>query len=121
MHIKAFDYDFTICRLRDMSEVDFEDEFCFFSKTDNEISLVCRTEKTPLNTEKRDDGWKGFRIDMVLDFTLTGILADISDVLAKNEIGIFAVSTYDTDYIFTKEENFEPALDVLAEHGYDLF
>ncbi len=121
MYLKAFDIDFTVCRLKDASEVDFDDEFCFFAKTDEELSLVCPTENVPENTEKREDGWKCFRIDAVLDFSLTGILADISNLLAENGIGIFAVSTYNTDYIFTKEENFEIALDLLGDHGYDLF
>ncbi len=121
MYIKAFDIDFTVCRLKNTSEINPDSEFCFFARTDEEISLVCPTEKVPKNTEKREDGWKCFRIDAVLDFSLTGILADISELLSENNIGIFAVSTYNTDYIFVKEDNFELAIDLLCEHGYDMF
>jgi hypothetical protein len=64
----------------------------------------------PDNTIDRDDGWKAFRIVGVLDFSLIGILAKISRILATNEIGIFAVSTYNTDYILTKEENFNKSI-----------
>ena len=53
-----------------------------------------------------------------LDFSLIGILACISEVLASNRISIFAVSTFNTDYIFTKEEQFEKALNVLKVAGY---
>ena len=55
-----------------------------------------------------------------MDFSLIGILAKISKVLASNEIGIFAISTYNTDYILTKEENFEKALKVLKNAGYGI-
>ena len=74
----------------------------------------------PGNTTDRDDGWCAFRIVGVLDFSLVGILAGISEVLAANKIGLFAVSTYNTDYILTKEENFESALNVLKSAGYTI-
>ena len=66
----------------------------------------------PKNVIECDDGWKAFRIQGVLDFSLIGILSKISTLLAENEIGIFAVSTYNTDYILTKEENFEKSIKV---------
>ena len=69
-------------------------------------------------TTDRDDGWRGFRIQGQLDFSLIGILSELSAILARNRIGIFAVSTYNTDYILVKEENFEKAMRVLAEAGY---
>lgn len=84
------------------------------------MGAYCITESCPKNTIKCDDGWKGFRIKGVLDFSLIGILAKISDLLAKNKIGIFAVSTYNTDYIFTKEDNYKKALDVLNNAGYEI-
>ena len=95
-------------------------DFCFTGKTDEEISLVCKTEDVPENTLERDDGWKGFRITGVLDFSLIGILSKISSILAENKIGIFAVSTYNTDYIFVKEENFGKAINALKDSGYDI-
>lgn len=120
MEIKKIAYDFTVCRVKDFSLVDLTDEFCFIGKTDEENSLVCITEKVPENCVERDDHWKGFRIQGVLDFSLIGILSRISALLADNNIGIFAVSTYNTDYIFTKEENYEKALRVLQEAGYQV-
>ena len=66
----------------------------------------------------REDGWRAFRIEGVLDFSLIGILAGISGILAENKIGIFVVSTYNTDYVLTKEESFERAMALLARHGY---
>ena len=110
MKIKKLDGDFTICKAADFSEVDFEAEYCFTAKTDEENSVVCLTRDTPKNTVAREDGWRGFRIEGILDFSLVGILAKISSLLAEENIGLFAVSTYNTDYIFVKKENEAAAL-----------
>ena len=118
MKLKALPHALTVCKLADASEIDLNRDFYFFERTDEELSLVCRTEDTPANTIERDDGWRAFRIEGVLDFSLIGILSKISAILSENKIGIFAVSTYNTDYILVKEQNFERALQVLAEKGY---
>ena len=120
MKLKAIEHDFTVCKVRDISQVDFNDEFCFLGKTDEEISLVCRSEKTPLNTVEREDGWKAFRIEGILDFSLVGILSRISAVMAENEIGIFALSTFNTDYVLVKKHNFERAVNALRGAGYEV-
>lgn len=62
----------------------------------------------------------GYRIEGVLDFSLIGILAKISTCLAENDIGIFAISTFNTDYILTKAENFEKAVKTLEAQGYKI-
>ena len=119
MKVEKLDYNFTICKVKDYSQVNFESEYVFIGRTDEENSLVCITEDAPYNVTERDDGWKAFRIQGTLDFSLVGILSEISTLLAENKIGIFAVSTYTTDYIFTKTANYEQALKVLADAGYD--
>ena len=118
MKLKTLPFSFTVCKLSKINNINFIPEFCFIGKTDEEISLVCKTEDTPADTIERDDGWRGFRIEGVLDFSLIGILSKLSAVLAESKIGIFAVSTYNTDYIFVKSENFERALKVLLDAGY---
>ena len=120
MEIKRIEYDFSICKVIDFTQVDWESEYCFVGKSDEEYSLVCITEKMPINVIACDNGWKAFRIQGVLDFSLIGILSNISMLLAENGIGIFAVSTYNTDYIFTKKENFSKALNVLSNAGYTI-
>ena len=120
MEIKILDYDFSVCKVGDYSKVNLESNYCFTGKTDEEKSLVCLTEKVPDNAVKRDDGWKAFRLQGVLDFSLIGILSNISTLLAENSIGIFAVSTYNTDYILTKRMNFEKAIHVLKNAGYTI-
>lgn len=118
MEIKKIQGDFTVCKVSDYSKVNLDAEYCFTGKTDEEKSLVCLTEDTPSNTIEREDGWRAFRIQGVLDFSLIGILSKIATLLANAEIGIFAVSTYNTDYIFVKQESEMKALDVLAQAGY---
>lgn len=120
MELKKIEHKLSVCKVKDLSDIDLTAEFYFIGKTDEELSLVCRTEDTPAGTIERDDGWRGFRIQGVLDFSLIGILSKISGILADNKIGIFAVSTYNTDYILVKEENFERALEVLASEGYEI-
>lgn len=120
MQIKVLDCDFSVCKVQDYSKVNFKGEYFFLGKTDEENSLVCTTEDVPSNTIEHDDNWKAFRIAGVLDFSLIGILSEISALLAQNSIGIFAVSTYNTDYIFTKKENFQKALNVLKNSGYEI-
>ena len=120
MELKRIPYRLTVCKVADVSAVDMNAEFYFIGKTDEELSLVCRTEDTPAETIERDDGWRGFRIQGVLDFSLIGILSKLSGILAEHKIGIFAVSTYNTDYILVKEDNFENALSILSSEGYSV-
>ena len=120
MKLKKLEYDLTICKVKSVDDIDLNKEFYFIGKTEGELSLVCITSNTPENAIERDDGWKGFYIQGVLDFSLVGILSKISEVLANNKIGIFAVSTFNTDYILVKKENFERALEVLVLEGYTL-
>ena len=120
MKLKKMPFDLTVCRLKDISDINLSAAFFFIGRTDEELSLVCRTEDVPENTPEREDGWRGFRIEGVLDFSLIGILSKISTILAENGIGIFAVSTYNTDYILTKKENFDRAMDALSNAGYEV-
>lgn len=118
MEIKILDDNFSVCKVTDYSFVSLESQYCFIGKTDEENSLVCMTDDVPENTTERDDGWRAFRIQGILDFSLIGILSKISALLAENKIGIFAISTYNTDYILTKKESFDKAIDVLLKAGY---
>lgn len=120
MELKKLNDPLTVCKIKSVSDIDLTKDFYFIGKTDEEISLVCPTVDTPAETTARDDGWKGFRIQGVLDFSLIGILSKLSAVLAENAIGIFAVSTYNTDYILVKAENFEKAEAVLSKAGYSV-
>ena len=118
MELKKLPHELTVCKVASIADIDFDGEFYFIGKTPEELSLVCPTSDAPEQTTEREDGWKGFVIQGVLDFSLIGILSKISGVLADAGIGIFAVSTYNTDYILVKAENFDKAEAELAAAGY---
>ena len=120
MTLKMIGRDFSICKIRNIAQVDFTYEFCFVGKTDQELSLVCTSDCVPKDVLECEHGWKAFRVEGVLDFSLIGILSKISELLAKNKIGIFVVSTYNTDYILTKKEQYKFAADVLKCGGYSV-
>src|SRR5699024_899098 len=120
MEIKKLNQDFSVCKVMDYSLVNMDAEYSFIGKTDEEKSLVCITGDVPSNAIERDDGWKGFRIQGILDFSLIGILSKIAEILAKNSISIFAISTYNTDYVLMKKENYQRALDILEHSGYQV-
>ena len=120
MEIKKLEAELTVCKAVSLGDIELNCEPLFIGKTDEELSVVCPTAVVPERTTARDDGWRGFRIQGVLDFSLTGILSRISGILADEKIGIFAVSTYNTDYVLVKQEDLERALGALAAAGYDI-
>ena len=120
MRLKILTQDFSICRLSSPPRIRDGAQFVFVGVTDEEYSLVCPTNDVPEEVLAHDDGWRAFRIEGVLDFSLVGILACLSGILAARGIGIFAVSTFNTDYILTKEESFPAALAALSEAGYEI-
>ncbi len=118
MELKRIDKEFSVCKARRLEDINFQDEYCFLGKTDEEISLVCSTEYVPKDCAECENGWTAFRIQGILDFSLIGILSEISKILADNHIGIFVVSTFNTDYILVKEKNWRLAVKALSEHGH---
>lgn len=110
--------DFTVCKLPEGERLP-QEKWCFTGITPNERSLVCPTALVPKQTLTREDGWRGFYVDEgTLDFGLIGILADISGILAQAKVGIFVVSTFETDYIFVKQRQLADAMDALIRAGY---
>ena len=120
MLLKIIEETFSVCKVEDYSGIDLQADFVFTGSTDEEKSLVCPSRLVPANTIERNDGWRAFRIMGVLEFSLIGILSKISTCLAENNIGIFAISTFNTDYILTKAENFEQAIKTLESKGYKI-
>ncbi|WP_258333167.1 ACT domain-containing protein [Bifidobacterium asteroides] len=118
IRIQPIKADLTVCKVADYTEIDLNSPYVFTGRTDQEASLVCPADMVPSQTLERSDGWRAFRIQGILDFSLIGILAPIATILADKGIGIFAVSTYNTDYVLTKAEDFPAALDALSNSGY---
>lgn len=120
MKIKKIEYDFSVCKVADYSEVNVEAEYCFTGKTDEENSLVCFTSDVPANALERDDGWRACCIQGILDFSMVGILSEIVEILTENKISMRVISTFHTDYILIKKENYEKALELLDAEGYKI-
>ena len=120
MTLRILDEVFSICKVADFEANNMLSPYFFTASTDEEKSLVCPTRLVPDNTLERNDGWRGFRIDGTLDYSLIGIIAKISKVLADGGVGIFVISTFNTDYILTKSESFDLAIGLLQSAGYSV-
>lgn len=120
MILQLLNQTFTVCQLNSIAEADLSAPFTFLARTDEEISLVCPVQSCPSGALNRQDGWRCLRIAGVLDFSLIGILARVADCLAKAQVPLFAVSTYNTDYILFREQHSSAALDALKSAGYDI-
>lgn len=120
MKINTVNGQFSVLKLDSFDGVDLNKEFCFACKSDREYSLVCRTDDAPERFIDKKDGFSAMRIDGALDFSLVGILADITSLLAKASVPVFAVSTYDTDYILVDSSNLPIALTALKNSGYEI-
>ncbi|SOC43725.1 ACT domain-containing protein [Ureibacillus acetophenoni] len=90
------------------------------TKTDEELSIVCPSECLPSNEEYKyvENDWMCIKVEGILDFSLTGILSSLANTLAKNQISIFAISTYNTDYLLIKSHSIEKAKVVLENEGH---
>lgn len=118
MNISLLSGNFVVCRL------DAEDciptwiatkSFYSITRTNEELSIVCLDKNVPSEI-KCEKGWRILKIEGPLDFSLIGILSKISTLLANEKISIFAVSTYDTDYILIKEESIENSIRILEDN-----
>ena len=95
------------------------ENFISVTKTKDEISIVAR-ENTFKNFIKAENGWKILKINGILDFSLIGILSNISAILANENICIFVISTYNTDYILVKKEQIKKAAEALIKNKYEI-
>ncbi len=120
MRLQVIEGKFSVCKVENLRAVNFNVPWLFVGKTDAEISVVCLTADVPHATLAREDGWRALRVAEPMDFGLTGVLAGISTVLAQAGISIFAVSTFDTDYILIKAENLGLAQTALETGGYTI-
>lgn len=111
-----------VCRL-DKNELVPEwarkSDFFSITKTNEELSIVCSQEDIPIDIQCEKD-WRILKIEGPLDFSLIGILSSISALLANNKISIFAISTYDTDYILVKSNELDNAIESLLKEGYEV-
>jgi hypothetical protein len=120
--MKLLEGKYGVCRL-DKSALFPEwannSDFISITRTSDELSIVCSQDNIPGEVKCERD-WGILKIEGPLDFSLVGILASISAILAKAGVSIFAVSTFDTDYILVKNRDISCAVKALGEEGYEV-
>ncbi len=120
--LSVLDGEFTVHRLgpsAPLPVVVAEDPFCWVGRTDDELSIVCRSSLA-VDSLSRESGWSCLEVQGPLDFALTGVLAGIATVLADAGVSILALSTFETDYILVKREGLRDAVSALREAGYSI-
>lgn len=120
MTLEWLPMEFSVCQLDGMEAADMSRPFTFIARTDEEISLVCPMDAVVDHPLKREDGWRCLRVKGPLDFALIGVLARITACLADAGIPVFAISTYNTDYLLIRTETFSSALHALEAAGYEM-
>jgi len=117
--LTLFNTTFTIFRLpadAKIPESALDSPFFSFTRTTDELSLLL-PDMVEVQNAVREPGWSCFKVNGPLDFGLVGILAEISTTLAKANIPLFALSTFETDYILVKREQTQVASDALKAAG----
>ena len=116
---------FAIHHYKNMSEVPEgieSPDFYSFTKTIDEISIVCKQSAIKASDKSISDfDWKIIKIKGPLSLSLTGIIAEIGGILWKINVPVFTISTYETDYILVKNENIDKTITALKNNGYNIF
>ena len=118
MLLRKLPYALTLCKVVSPAEINLYADFFFIGKTDEELSLVCITSDVPAHTTNRNDGWRGFRVEGELDDASFSGVSVLSNLLVDQHIDVFAVSTFNTDYILVKDIHFDRAIAALEKNGY---
>ncbi|HNB51263.1 MAG TPA: ACT domain-containing protein [Anaerolineales bacterium] len=90
-----------------------------FTRTAEELSIVCEEASVP-ETVTAERGWRGLKVQGPLVFSMIGVMAELSRILAAAQVSIFVLSTYDTDYILVKEEKLTQAVQALVHAGHQV-
>jgi nitrilase len=112
---------FAICKLPPDSPIPSwttPGEFFSITRTPDEISIVCTEDHVPAGIVNCSKGWRCLRVAGAMPFTAVGVLAFLTAPLAAAQISVFAVSTFDTDYLLTQASDFERATTVLRDSGH---
>ena len=122
MNLHVLPDELAVCRFDPGHQFDVDlSSVTFYSltKTEEELSVVLPESQVPDGC-RAECGWRALKVDGVLDFSLTGILASLANPLAEAGISIFAISTFDTDYILVKSDRMEAAMQTLTDAGHHI-
>jgi uncharacterized protein len=122
LNLSLLEGRFAVVQLEPKSPVPawaLEGEFFTVSKTSEELSIVCLESNVPTNSNMRlERDWACLKLQGPFEFSLTGILLSVLEPLAKVNVGIFALSTFNTDYVLVKAENLEKTIVALEGAGH---
>ncbi len=108
-------------RLPDWVPLHGREAFVSVTWTAEELSIVCAEQHIPATLESYcERGWRCLKVLGPLDFALTGIVSGLTGVLAAVGISVFALSTYDTDYLLVRHESLERAIRALRLEGHEV-
>lgn len=113
---------YAIARLAADSEVPAwagHGEFISVTRTSEELSIVCPSANLPHDVTS-DHRWTCLKLEGPFPFSMTGVLLSFIEPLSSNQVPIFAISTFDTDYVLVQEEHVKAALNLLREAGHEL-
>ena len=123
MKLELLKETFAIARLPSQSSVpgwaDGGGELVSITRTRDELSIVCPDARVPMQV-KAERSWKAFKVQGPLDFLMIGILSHLSSILAQAEISLFALSTFDTDYLLVKRDQASQAANALRDAGHEI-
>ena len=122
MSLSVLEERLAVCRLEPRAEIlQWATSAPFFcvARTPDELSVVCPEEHVPAGITC-ERVWRALKLQGPFDFELTGVLASVAAPLARCEVGILAIATYDTDYVLVKEEQLDPAIAALRERGHEV-
>ena len=113
---------FAVCRLSPDADVPVWSQntsFCSITRSKDELSIVCLGKDVPGDIVA-ESGWRALKVKGPLDFSLTGVLASITNPLSKAIIPVFVISTFDTDYVFVREKHLSQAINILSKEGHSI-
>ena len=120
MKLRLLEPAFAVCKIPGPADADLSSPHTFLSVTEDEVSLVCEAGRVPARATAVERDFRCLKVEGPLDFSMVGVIAGISSILAEHGVSLFVISTYDTDYILLKADALDRAIRILSEKGYSL-
>jgi len=122
MNLSVLKKEYSIYKLNPSEktpDIVLNSDFYSVSKTSEELSIVCESNFN-ISSREVECGWRVLKVEGNLDFSLTGILSSLALPLANKKISIFAISTFNTDYLMVKDNKLEEAISCLIKSGFSI-
>ena len=118
MDLKIIDGEFSVCKVKDASQIYYDDDFVFVDAKDGELSVICRTRFLPPDCSEYENGYQGLQVKGKTDAFLLGCIAGIVKVFKERDIRVFVVAADTAKYIFVEKQHFPKMIEGLKAAGY---